>query len=414
MKIFVAFVLALILASALLPFLALAKSGTVPPPDLTEIMCEQKTDEKGHKYWECFTSLKKKIHVFGTEYFPLEDGRIYIQLLSKDQPVNNALCLIDLYYPDLTVWFDDAAMFYLNGSEGLYYFDVIIPDMPGVYMTTVKCFYIIDETYDYADNAVILHGVETGSYMDTWKDDNQYHEVDEKLVAGGGYALDFYYEFYNVSIPENYTGMTVYWIGRWDSPEEYVWFDVYDWCNDTWVELPNEASTNTPMVSNYIDVSEYNVSCLVSDGTVRVRIHDTNWDEKEVAGHFMTDYIDVQMHYASFGAIENIRGGGELHVRDTSIQTILLKSVEDMITEKLIQNHDYCLDNKTHVKELLIEKCYFGECYNVTKRIVEVCDYGCNVQVGECYPPPYERLGIVIAIIAAIVIIVYLIRRFVW
>ena len=382
-----------------------AKSGTVPPPDLTEIMCEQRTDEKGHTYWDCFTSLKKKIQVFGTEYYPLEHGRIYIQLLSKDQPINNALCLIDLYYPDLTVWFDDASMFYLNGSEGLYYFDVIIPDKPGVYMTTVKCFYIIDETYDYADNTVVLKGIESGTFQDTWKDDNTYHDIREKQV--GGYTLDFYYEFYNITVPQNYTGMTIYWIGRWTDPEESIRIYVWDWCNNSWIELENEITTNTPMVSNFLDSSEYDVSCIIDNGVVRVRFNDTDPSEKSYFGNLLTDFVDVQMHYLSFGAIESIRGGGELHVRNPRIPVVL----SDMITERLIYNHDYCINNTTLRKEILIEKCYFDECYNITKVEYIDCPYGCYNN--QCLESPIKRylnyillligIGVTIFILALVV-----------
>ena len=401
--------LPLILMLFLLPQISIAKSGTVPPPSLTEIICEQRTDSKGHPYWDCFTNQKKKIYVFGTEYVPFENGRIYIQLLSKDQPINNALCLIDLYYPDLTLWFDDAAMLYLNGSEGLYYFDIIIPDKVGVYMTTVKCFYIIDETYDYADNTVVIKGLESGTFQDTWKDDNEYHDVREKQV--GGYTLDFYYEFYNVSVPENYIGMTIYWIGRWNDPEEDVCMYIWDWCNSSWIKLKNCITTNTPMVSNYLDTSIWNSSCLVApSGTVRVKLNDTDPSEKSYFGNLMTDFIDVQMHYLSFGAIESIRGGGELHVSNPRIPSI----ISEMVEERLIHNHNYCINNTTLKKELLIEKCYFDECYNITRSEIIECKWGCNAEAGECYPPPYERMLVVIGIIALIIILVFLGRRFLW
>ena len=399
MKNLAIFAIALLSIGLILPAPLFAKSGTVPPPDLTEILCEQRTDEKGHTYWDCFTSLKKKIQVFGTEYYPLEHGRIYIQLLSKDQPINNALCLIDLYYPDLTVWFDDASMLYLNGSEGLYYFDVIIPDNPGVYMTTVKCFYIIDETYDYADNAVVLKGIESGTFQDTWKEDNAYHDIREKQA--GGYTLDFYYEFYNITVPQNYTGMSIYWIGRWTDPEESVRMYVWDWCNNSWIELENEITTNTPMVSNFLGSSEYDVSCIIDNGVIRVRFNDTDPSEKSYFGNLLTDFIDVQMHYLSFGAIESIRGGGELHVKNPRIPVVL----SDMITESLVHNHDYCLDNKTHVKELLVEKCYFDECYNVTQRITEVCQYGCDMETGQCLPHPFMRNLIIVLIVVVVLVI---------
>lgn len=279
---------------------------------------------------------KAKMKVFGTEYVPGDEGRIFLQLLDENyEPIDNALCLLDLFYPDKSVWFYEAPMIWLNVSKGLYYFDFIIPNITGVYMVTVQCFYIIDETYDYADTVTVLHGVGSGTVQDTWKDDNQYYTVSEKLISGGGYALDFYFDFYNVTIPENVTGMTIYWVGRWTSPEEDVYFNVWDWCIGNWTDyLPNEVSTNTPTVSNFISVDEYNISCLVSsEGTVRVRLYDTDWNEKEDAGDLMTDFIDVQMKYATYGQIENIRGGGEVHV--SKLHQLLEINVTGITTPKV-------------------------------------------------------------------------------
>lgn len=257
-----------------------------------------------------------RIKVFGTEYVPSDEGRVFLQLLDENfNPIDNALCVMDLYYPDKTIWFYEAPMIWLNVSKGLYYFDFIVPNITGVYMVTVQCFYVIDETYDYADSTTVVQGVESGSVEDTWKDDDQYYTVTEKLLAGGGYAFDVYFDFYNVTIPENNTGISIYWIGRWAEPSEYVYMALWDYCTDSWYNLTNYISSNTPTVTNFVSVDEYNITCFMNDvGTVRVRFYDTDWSEKEDAGDFMTDFIDVQMKYATYGQINNIRGGGEVHV----------------------------------------------------------------------------------------------------
>jgi len=348
-----------------------------------------------------YGQVKKTINVFGTEYIPNEQGRVYLQLLENQEPVNNALCLIDIFSPNLTQIFDDAAMTYLNGSEGLYYFDMKIPMEPGVYMLTAKCLYILDHTLNHAGDFRLTNGyVSGGSYEDTWEYDGASHSIDENLVD----RLSATYYFYNVSVPYNISKLCIIWRGSWDDTGESVRIYLRNFETGSWDELPNRIYYYTTMVSNCVD----NPTSYINDGEVRVRFWDTslNWR----GGTLSTDLLEVQAFYTRFGQIEIIRGGGEIHVRDIANQNV----VEGMVSERLIHNHDYCLDNKTHVKELLIEKCFDSICYNTTQKIVEVCDYGCNVQIGECYPPPYKRLGIVIAIIAAIVIIVYLIRRFVW
>lgn len=235
------------------------------------------------------------IRVFGTEYSPGDEGKVFLQLLDEhSKPINNALCLISIYHPDKTEWIKNASMFYLDGSDGLYYFDFVAPNIEGVYMVACQCFYIIEEIYDYADNNVLIHGIESGSYKDTWKDDNVFHSVNEKLIAGTGNSIDFYYEFYNISLPQNYTGMSIYWIGRWDDPYESVNQYVYNFCNNSWDLLENKISTNTPSISNYIHKDE--ILCYISNETVKVRFNDEDSYEKTYAGKLDTDYIDIQLH----------------------------------------------------------------------------------------------------------------------
>jgi len=259
-----------------------------------------------------------RITVSGTEYSPGDNGRTFIQLLDEYfQPINDAICLINVYYPNNSVWFEDASMLHLDNSDGLYYFDFIAPYVEGVYMLSARCFYSIYQTYDYADDYSITLGsvpLFGGTVSDTWKDDENYHTIRESSSGEGGYGLDFYYEFDNVSIPENYTGMTVYWIGKWVDGSENVINYIYNWCNSSWMEMDNEISSNTPMVSNYLDSSEWNISCLVSsDGVTRVRFKDTDWTDSSRT-NFQTDFIDVQIHYATYQQINNVRGGGEIHV----------------------------------------------------------------------------------------------------
>jgi len=254
---------------------------------------------------------KPHMKLFGTEYSPGDSGRVFLQLLDeKFKPINNALCLISVYYPDKTEWFRNVSMFYLPGSDGLYYFDFIAPADEGVYMVSAKCFYVIEQTYDYADSYNLVKGNRiSGTIENTWKDDSVYLTFRENLLSD---RLEVWFEFDDVRIPANNTGMTIYWVGRWEDPHEYLKVYLYDFCNSTWLELPNRVTTNTPMVSNYLDASVYNISCFVGGGKVGVKFED-----QAVVGtaeYFRVDFLDVQMHYATYGQINNIRGGGEIHV----------------------------------------------------------------------------------------------------
>jgi len=362
-----------------------------------------------------FGELRKKINIFGTEYSPGQSARTFLQLLDSGSPVNNALCLIDFYKPDNSVWFDDVAMMYLNNSDGLYYFDFIAPNQDGIYMMTVRCFYVVDRTYDYADDGNVVYGtVVQGDYTDTWKDDNEYHSVNEKQVSGG-YRFEIIYDFYNLTIPQNYTGMTVYWIGRWRDSGESVLVEIWNWCNSSWVELPNEITTNTPFVSNFLD-SSWDVNCLVTNGTVKIMFRDSDWNEKVDMETFSTDFLDVQMSYLTFGSMETIRGGGEVHVSNPLTQqeslVKLINFFEYTSEDKVISNHDYCVNN-THRKVLTVEKCgiLFNStvCFTINKTIDEVCNYGC--ENGKCVEAPYIVMLKIAAGICVVIAFVFILGR---
>ena len=376
------------------------------------VKCEITTNEIKCEIFETpFGSERKKVHIFGTEYEPGDQGRIFLQLLDSQQPVNNATCLIDLYYPDKTIWFDDAVMPYLEESDGLYYFDLILPEQTGIYMLTVRCFYIVDYTRDYADNFTLILGtVLAGDYTDTWKDDEQYHEIMETKVVGKNY-IDVIYDFTNVSIPSNYTGIAIYWVGRWDDALENVRVWLWDFCNSTWYALPNQISSNTPIVTNFVAKEEYNVSCLVNGGRVRVRFNDTLGDGTR--SNFWTDLLEVQMNYLTFGAIEMIRGGGELHVTNHT-EYAIISSAERTWEEFFIRGTPpimrsteyYCKDNQTLIKNHTFEFCKDGVCKTYSKVEEIKCDWGCDPERKTCNYPPYLKYAIILGVVFIIFVVV--------
>jgi len=255
------------------------------------------------------------IKVFGTEYIPNDEGRVFLQLLDQDyQPIDNGVCLLDLYYPDRTIWFREAPMLYQEGSKGIYYFDFIVPNITGVYMVTVECLYVMNKQIDLADSFALQYGtVVDGDYTDTWYEDGHYHWVREDWVSG--YRLSFYYEFDNITEPENYNGMAIVWKGNWDQRNEYVEMYIYDWCNDAWFNLPNRISYYTSMVSNYVSNDTIPFDCIVqggSGGSLRVGFQDSAGDWSR--SNLRTDLLEIQAMHTVYGQLNCIRGGGEVHV----------------------------------------------------------------------------------------------------
>ena len=92
--------------------------------------------------------------VMGTDYTPGDNGKVFLQLVDGNSSVNNAGCFLDLYYPNNTVMTRSSLMNYMSGSDGLYYYDLTIPQTIGVYMVSAKCFYnynaINSTAYNYS------------------------------------------------------------------------------------------------------------------------------------------------------------------------------------------------------------------------------------------------------------------------
>ena len=64
------------------------------------------------------------LQLFGTEYQVGDAGTSFIQLLDDErQSINDASCFIDAYYPNKTIFWNDAPLTYQTASDGLYYKD---------------------------------------------------------------------------------------------------------------------------------------------------------------------------------------------------------------------------------------------------------------------------------------------------
>jgi len=79
------------------------------------------------------------INFFGTEYQAGEPATAWLQLLRDYQPLNDASCYMNIYFPNKTLYLNRTVMTYLNDSDGIYYYDLIAPSTQGVYMLSAVC-----------------------------------------------------------------------------------------------------------------------------------------------------------------------------------------------------------------------------------------------------------------------------------
>jgi len=102
--------------------------------------------------------IKKSVNtpslsLFGTDYFPTDNGTIFLQLLDDDrQAISSASCYINSWYPNKTSHLSPILMNYLD--KGLFYYDIIVPSTLGIYMLSADCYLPsdtwIDDFIDYS------------------------------------------------------------------------------------------------------------------------------------------------------------------------------------------------------------------------------------------------------------------------
>jgi hypothetical protein len=122
--------------SMFIVFMLLASVSYAKENDVSINTADKKDIEK---IYEKIRSSDIKIEFFGTEYNTNENATVWLQLLRNYQPIDNSSCYITAYYPNKTIFLNNTLMFYLINSDGLYYYDLITPDVTGVYMLSARC-----------------------------------------------------------------------------------------------------------------------------------------------------------------------------------------------------------------------------------------------------------------------------------
>lgn len=274
------------------------------------------------------------IFVSGTEYNIGEDATVFLQLLnSSNQPVNNALCYLKAYYPNKTIFINNSQMTYYIGSDGLYYYDLTVPNATGVYMLSANCNFYNNLTYSPAQQDTFVN-----SASNTTNYGNQTY-----FSIGRNGASTFYYGY----VQFNTTNITS---GGIKSVEIYLYQNLglintpvvtAQRVTSTWNESTvtwNTKPTNDAFVYDRQMVSQgwykWNITNLMigwlngsfanygvffnitpSAGTLNY----TSPASKESGGGYQP-YILIQ--YETNEQINEIRGSGELHVSNTLLTAI--------------------------------------------------------------------------------------------
>lgn len=290
--------------------ISLAKSAQPAEPgaEIIKAMCEKEV-LRGETYYRCYADPKKVVNIFGTDYVKGEDQQVYLQLLHQGQPVNNATCQITIWHPNNIALLRNVSLNFLE--EGIYYIRTNFRD-EGIYKLIVYCAYtMFREIYPFS-NYTILNG--TDSYPSF-------------LETSGTDRLDIIFRVNVPTLNASTTLVSTIVSAKWNMNNENLGIFLYDFSTRTWVQINTITYSVSPV--DYINTFSFTdfLSRFYSGGNIYIRISD--FLAATGRGSLTFEAVSVKFEGAASAYINEIRGGGEIHI--SPIQHV------EIATDKIIK-----------------------------------------------------------------------------
>jgi len=305
-----------------------------------------------------FNNPKATVEVHGTEYSPGDRGKVWLQLLnSTGEYITEGACYIDIYDPNNIEYLENAAM--TNAQhDGLYFYDLIIPQQQGVYPAIGKCYYNTNQTNEHVDGFTLVDGiVEAGTYVDTWFLDGEEHKIKQLLGS-----IEFEYnvdDMCGVDTPEGLlTGLTLTVNAKWKDTvtNDNIVLSIYNYTSSSWIELPNQIirPNDRVTVTNFISSNNYTRDGLVNGaGTLTMLFNDTlkgQGADKKIE----VDWVQVSCEQLSGLEWQEVKGSSELHVTSDHYWVIDESSITGNVTNETYDGYMYfnfIVSSQTSVNE---------------------------------------------------------------
>jgi hypothetical protein len=273
------------------------------------------------------------VEVSGTEYQVGDTATTFLQL-KDDQglPVNNGACYLDVYYPTSynathTKWLDNVPMIFKGG--GMYYYDVVVPNYTGVYMTAATCYYAYNWVWIYPYNELVYYPVRAAN-SGIWggaeanlnnPEDGVY---DECTTSGSGTCqANYTFNISQYGSISNITNINLYYLGEDTSSKVLT---VAYWNGTAFVNLANTltfVATGSATVPSGIDQFLTNViplNGIINNQTVIIRLTVVHTGTATMYDNWLSLGV-----LNAKGTIQELKGSSEMHVSSqlTVIQLLL-------------------------------------------------------------------------------------------
>jgi hypothetical protein len=267
------------------------------------------------------------VTVHGTEYSYGQQAKVWLQLLdSNGSTISNGICFIDIFNPTNTNYLEQATMTNMN-HEGIYYYDLGVPMMQGVYPVIASCYYTAGQTSNYGSTITMSRGtLDSGSMTNTKVLDGSYMVTTESPSGEGNprrytSIINFTSGFICSNISELLlTGITISWTGRWNSnvANDIMTILIWNYTSNKWIPLANTitgSGTGVKSVSNSFSFTNITQAGFVnsSGSNLRLKFNDTELSDTTSSG-FDYDYLSVDCNQLISPQWQEVKGSSELHV----------------------------------------------------------------------------------------------------
>lgn len=280
---------------------------------------------------------KGSLDIFGTEYSPEDKATIFMQVIDAQGLVEeNAICNLEIWNPlningTHTPYLYLAPMLDLDGSNGIYYYDLTAPSDLGVYMISAKCSYTEsggfvyhtdEEETESPDRTVI-----TGTYLGSTTAITSYRDFVYTSCSSSGGAIKSCTSTYDFNTTlhfyeeDNFSSISLYFMGE-SSVTSLISFSVWNWTSSSWIQLPNNLTFSGEATSSPIGIGDSvsnnlpTTDIISGSGIIRIKLDNS-------FGNVFNQFVNWLSIYmtSALGVTQEVKGGGEMHITNLANKT---------------------------------------------------------------------------------------------
>jgi hypothetical protein len=267
-----------------------------------------------------------KLFVGATEYDPFDPGKVFVQLTQEGSPLENSTCFVSIWYPNTTRFVFNQMM--AAQEEGIYYHDFTVPEVLGVFPVSIECqFFVSTISYD-AIEATDLQGDLSGVPFDIHAIDGL--TIEDTEVLGNSRIMALNITFTNTSLTNNsqFIFLDTFWRRVQgvtnDPPGDYMMYYVYNYSSGSYVEMAQLVDYTSGFRRDIVTLFNISDHFVGPDSTVQFLVNDTlgSPDDKRDTLYELDFFQLNVVSGVQNQTLENIRGGGEVHVTNGTARII--------------------------------------------------------------------------------------------